>query len=319
MTSSSASGVLNVDGQGIYWEELGNPDGIPALYLHGGPGSGLGSGSYVNKFDLNRFRVVGLDQRGCGRSQPLAGTPEHDLSKNTTQRLLEDIELLREHLNVTAWVLNGVSWGSTLALAYAQAHPQRVLGIVLMAVTTTRPEEVHWITEGCQSVYPEAWDALATFVEEHDDAYQRGTRPIVAAMSELLNSSDSAQRLAAALAWGQWEDAHVSIAARCSRPATRLTDGEWDVPFATLVTHYWSHHAFLEKPILENMECLSDLPAHLIHGRLDVSGPAQTAWLLHQQWPQSELTIVEDEGHGGPKMVAAWTRANTKPTAPRNH
>lgn len=312
MPTPRISGVLDVEGQEVYWEQSGSPEGIPALYLHGGPGSGLGNGDYLDRFDLGRYRVIGLEQRGCGRSRPLAGSAEHDLAQNTTQRLIDDIELLREQLEVPAWIVNGVSWGSTLALAYAQAHPQRVLGMVLMAVTTTRADEVSWITEGCQSIYPEAWDKLATFVEGRHPEFRRGHRPIVAAVSELLGTADEAERGEVCLAWGEWEDTHVAIGAGGYSPSDRWADAERGIPFAILVTHYWSNHGFLELPILSQVGRIAHIPAHLIHGRRDISGPAQTAWLLHQQWPASVLTIVEDEGHGGPKMVAAWARANTE-------
>lgn len=309
MSAPNESGLLDVDGQSIYWEEWGNPHGIPALYLHGGPGGGLGTRGYVKKFNLEHYRVIGMDQRGCGQSHPLVGSPEHDLSANTTQQLLADIEALRGHLGIDSWALNGVSWGSTLALAYAQAHPDRVHSIVLMAVTTTSPDEVHWITEGCQIFYPEAWDELATFVEARHPTYQRGQTPIIAALARLLTEGDEQLRQEAAVAWGHWEDWHVAIGNGYA-PSSQWHDFDFSIPFATLVTHYWSNYAFLNPPIMQGMAKIAHIPAHLIHGRNDVSGPAQTAWKLHQHWPASTLTIVEGEGHGGPEMVAAWAKAN---------
>lgn len=305
----AGSGTLDLDGQSVYWEEWGVRGGLPALYLHGGPGSVLRSG-YRHRFDLTRYRVIGMQQRGAGRSAPLAGYPGHDLSATTTQRMIADIEVLREHLGIERWLLNGVSWGSTLALAYAQAHPERVTCVVLMAVTTTSAEEVHWISEGCQILYPEAWDELATWVEEHHPSYRRGESPIVSAMATLLaGDADRAERLAAARAWGRWEDWHVSIAGGYE-PRLEQADPEVILPFATLVTHVWSHHAFLDPPVLERMERLRDIPAVLIHGRRDVSGPVVTPWRLHRRWPGSQLVVVEDEGHGGPRMVQAWSAAN---------
>lgn len=310
MPSPDLHGLLDVDGQSVYWEQSGVPDGVAALYLHGGPGSGLGAGGYLARFDLERYRVVGIDQRGCGRSLPLAGTPAHDLSRNTTAQLIADIELLRDHLGIDVWVVNGVSWGATLALAYAQAHPDRVLAIVLMAVTTTAAEEVHWISEGCQIIYPEAWSALADVVEELDPAFRRGRTPIIAALAGLVRGADTDARDAAVRAWGRWEDTHVSIGAGGYAADPRWSDPTTALPLATLVTHYWSNHAFLDPPIIERMHRIAHVPGHLIHGRRDVSGPARTPWRLHQRWPASTLTIVEDEGHGGPKMVAAWDAAN---------
>jgi proline iminopeptidase len=162
-----SSGLLSVGGgHEIYWEESGNPDGIPAVYLHGGPGGALNQGGYRTKLDPSRFRIIGLDQRGCGRSTPRVTAPGYDLSQNTTSVLIDDIEKLREHLHVDRWLVNGVSWGSTLALAYAQTHPERVSGIVLLAVTTTSRFEVDWITETVGAIFPEAWDRLAGHAEQ---------------------------------------------------------------------------------------------------------------------------------------------------------
>lgn len=308
MSRPDRAGLLDVgDGQSMYWEESGTADGIPALYLHGGPGSGLGAGGYVQRFDPTRFRIIGLDQRGCGRSVPLATDPAHDLDANTTQRLIADIELLRRHLGVEAWLLNGVSWGSTLALAYAQAHPSRVLGIVLMAVTSTSRGEVDWITETVGALYPEAWDRLATVAETAGIGYQRGAGRIVEAYAALVRSADPVVREAAARAWMAWEDAHVAIG---SGGRVSPFDAERDPVIVTLVTHYWSHDAFLDPPILTRMDTIAHLPAVLIHGRIDVSGPVVTPWQLHRAWPGSALIVEETEGHGGPLMVQAWTAAN---------
>src|SRR3954452_18605742 len=156
-------GLLDVgDRQLVFWEEWGTPDGVPALYLHGCPGGTLRTSAYRNRFDLDRTRVIGFDQRGCGRSSPHVSDPAVSLAANDTVHLIADMEALREHLGIDAWILNGVSWGSTLALAYAIEHPDRVLGIVLFAVTTTSRAEVDWITEGVAAVFPEAWDRFAS-------------------------------------------------------------------------------------------------------------------------------------------------------------
>lgn len=280
-----ASGLLPVgDGHQVYWEESGNPGGIPAVYLHGGPGGTLGTGGYRNRFDPSRFRIIGLDQRGCGRSTPHVTAPGYDLGKNTTAWLIRDLERLRAHLAVDRWLVNGVSWGSTLALAYAQAHPERVLGVVAMAVTTTDRFQVDWITETVGAIYPEAWDRLASH----------------------------ATRAAAAQAWAEWEDHHVSIGAGGVHRNPRWDDAEYRHVFATLVTHYWARDAFLAPSILARMDRLAGIPATLIHGRRDVSGPAVIPWQLHQAWPGSELLIDEGEGHGGNAMVEAWAAANIR-------
>lgn len=307
------TGLLAVDGEHrIYWEESGNPDGIPAVYLHGGPGGGLGPGGYRMKFDPARFRIVGLDQRGCGRSTPLVTAPGYDLACNTTQHLIKDIEALREHLHVERWLVNGVSWGSTLALAYAQAHPERVTGIVLMAVTTTDRFQVDWITETVGAVFPEAWDRLATHAEQAGVGYRRGRGRIVQAYARLMTHPDHATRDAASHAWVDWENHHVSIGDGGVHRDPAWDDEQFRHVFATLVTHYWSHDGFLSPPILARMDRLDGIPATLIHGRRDISGPAVVAWRLHTLWPGSELLIDEGEGHGGELMVEAWCAANSR-------
>ena len=288
--------------------------------MHGGPGGTLGSGGYRDHFDLTRYRVVGLDQRGCGASTPLACDPRHDLGANTTAQLIEDIEALRDYLGIGAWVLNGVSWGSTLALAYAQAHPDRVLGIVLVAVTTTSRAEVDWITEGCGILYPEAWEDLTAELSDLDPNFARGRTRVIDSVAALMRSSDAIARVRAARAWTRWEDHHVAIGAGGYRPNPRWSDPVYAENFATLVSHYWSHDGFSSPPLAAGMGAIADIPGHLIHGRLDVSGPATTAWAVHRAWPASVLTIVEGEGHGGETMMRAWQDANhalleTIPTA----
>lgn len=312
-----ASGYLSAtSGQEIWWEEHGSARGIPLVYLHGGPGGSLGAGGWKNKMDPARFRTIGLDQRGCGRSRPSAASAAHDLTSNTTAALIEDLEALRAHLGIERWVLNGVSWGSTLALAYAQAHPGRVLGVVLMAVTTTSRREVDWITEGVGSIFPEAWDTLAAAVEREDPTYRRGEDRIVEVCATLLRGADAAARLRIARAWHAWESTHVSLDARTAPGSGAAGGGTAEdtahLAFATLVTHYWARDGFLDPPLLDGMAALEGIPATLVHGRRDVSGPVLTAWQVHRSWPGSELIVVEDEGHGGPAMVEHWRRANDR-------
>jgi proline iminopeptidase len=208
--------------------------------------------------------------------------------------------------------VNGVSWGSTLALAYAQAHPERVLGVVLMAVTTTDRFQVDWITETVGAIFPEAWDRLAAHAEAAGTGYRRGQGRIIEAYAQLMTHSDPAVRAAASHAWVEWEDHHVSIGTEGVVRNPRWHDDENRQVFATLVTHYWAHDAFLAPPILERMDRLRGIPATLIHGRRDISGPVVVAWRLHRSWPCSELIVHEGEGHGGPAMVEAWCDANTR-------
>lgn len=297
------------DGQQVAWEQSGNPDGLPVLFLHGGPGGTRGRRGYVTRFDPQRYRIISLDQRGCGESVPLAGTPAHDLAANTTARLIADLEVLREHLGVERWVVSGASWGSTLAIAYAQAHPDRVLGLILVAVTTTSRREVDWITEQVGAIYPEEWDSFATHAERGVPSYTRGEGRIVEAYVELLASTDPAVRDAASRAWARWEDVHVSLATGGYAPDERWDQDAYRLAFTTLTSHYWAHDGFCDPPLLEGMAPLRHLPAVLIHGRADVSGPALTPWLLHRVWPNSTLHIVEADGHGGAEMMELWCQA----------
>lgn len=284
------------DGARLYWEVSGNPEGRAAIYLHGGPGSGLGAGGYRRRFDPARYRIIGLDQRGCGRSTPLACDSLETLDGNTTQTQIADLEALREHLGVESWLLHGVSWGSTLALAYALEHPDRVTGIVLTAVTTGSREEIDWITEGVGAVFPEAWAEFSGWVPA-------GER-VVEAYAGLLRDPVPAVRTGAARAWDAWESTHISLDPGWT-PGPRFDDEAELRNFATLVTHYWAKDCFLAGParIRDRIRELDGIPAVLIHGRRDISGPAVTPWLLARDWPSSELIIVETEGHGGEREM----------------
>ena len=289
--------VENPDGDSIYWETTGNPDGIPVLWLHGGPGSGLGNGNYRKRYDPEAFLLVGMDQRGCGRSTPLVVDALDRLPANTTDGLVADIELVREHLGIDRWLVTGGSWGSTLALAYALAHPDRVSGIALAAVTTTGRDEVDWITETMGRVFPEAWEAL-----ERASGRRPGER-VVEAYARVLADGTPDERAAAAEAWEAWESTHVSLDPNVV-PGPMFGDDVQRQVFATLVTHYWANDAFLpgDRAILNRVDELAHIPAVLIHGRHDVSGPVITPWLLHRRWPASRLIVVEGEGHGGPQI-----------------
>lgn len=304
-------GMLAVgDGNHIYWEESGNPDGKPAVVLHGGPGSGAGPG-WRRWFDPDRYRIVLLDQRGCGRSTPHASDPATDLSVNTTWHLIADLELLREQLGIERWQLFGGSWGSTLALAYAQRHPDRVSEIVLVAVTSGRRREVDWITQDVGRLFPEQWARFRAGVPEAE----RDGR-LVEAYARLVNHPDPAVRDRAARDWCDWEDAHVSLAPG-HQPSPRYQDPTFRMAFVRLATHYWANDCFLpeEGILLREAGRLAGIPGVLVHGRLDVSGPLETAWELARAWPDSELIVVDD-GHFGPAMtehlVAATDRFATR-------
>jgi proline iminopeptidase len=291
------SGYLPVsDGNEIYWEISGNPKGLPALFLHGGPGGGLKTG-YRRRFDPDKFLIVSFEQRGCGRSRPLATDSLPDLASNTTQNLIADIEKLRSFLNIEKWLLTGVSWGTTLALAYAQAHVNRVNGLVLAAVTTTSESEINWITEEMSAIFPKEWESFKKAVDD-----MPGTR-VIDKYYEAIQHRDREVRFRAAQAWCEWEDVHPSLDPNyTSNPDFK--DPKFCLQFSTLVIHYWRHSAFLNPgQILSQMNLLSNTLGILIHGRYDVSSPMRTAWSLHQSWPNSELIIINDEGHGGSKMM----------------
>ncbi|MGO4594680.1 prolyl aminopeptidase [Leifsonia sp. 2TAF2] len=305
VTDLLASGwVENPDGDRIYWETSGNPHGIPALWLHGGPGSGLGSGNYRKRYDPDVFLIVGIDQRGCGRSTPLVVDALDRLPRNTTQGLIADTELVREHLGIDRWLVTGGSWGSTLALAYALAHPDRVRGIVLGAVTTTGRDEVDWISETVGRIFPEAWEALER------DSHRRPGERVVEAYARILANGTPEERSAAADAWDAWESTHVSLDPNYT-PGPLHEDPVQRLVIATLVTHFWANDAFLpgDRAILNRVDELAHIPAVLVHGRHDVSGPVITPWLLHRQWPASRLIVVEDEGHGGLRSAERMAEA----------
>jgi proline iminopeptidase len=289
------------DGNVIYWECCGNPKGKPAVYLHGGPGSGS-TPRARRFFDPNAYRIILLDQRGCGRSQPLLNQ-RSQLQTNTTQHLISDLELLRAQLSCERWIILGGSWGSTLALAYAQAHPQRVSALVLASVTTTSRLEVEWITAGVGPIFPQQWERFTSHIP-----MSLRDMPIVDAYAELLFDDDPSVSATAAAEWCAWEDSHVSLVPGYA-PNRRFLDPEFRLRFARIVTHYWRRAAFLEDgELLHHASSLGTIPAILIHGQYDVSSPLQIPWELHKCWPGSELRVVTDAGHGGgllPEHVVA--------------
>lgn len=298
-----ASGMLDrPDGARLYWEQSGRPDAPAVLYLHGGPGGGLGAGGYRRRFDPERTLIVGFDQRGCGRSTPWAVDDRDNLDAMTTQALIADIEALRSHLGIERWLVHGVSWGSTLALAYALEHRDRVLGVVNAAVTTSSHEEVDWITGAMGRIFPEAFAELAALA-------QPGER-IIEAVARILRHGSPEDRTHAAAAWDAWESTHISLDPAWE-PGSMHEDQRTQENFALLVTHFWSHDGFLPGParILDRIGELAGVPGVLIHGRRDISGPVITPYLLHRAWPGSRLEIVEEEGHGGVREMQLVTEA----------
>jgi proline iminopeptidase len=287
------AGMLDVgDGHRIAWEVSGRRDGKPAVVLHGGPGSG--SAPWMRRiFDPDVYRIVLFDQRNCGRSTPYAGDGVVDLSNNTTAHLIADIERLRARLGIDRWLVWGGSWGTTLGLAYAEAHPDRVTELILVSVGATSRREVEWITRAMGRVFPEEW---AEFRDTVPEAERDGD--LAAAYARMLASSDAATRDRAAAAWCAWEDTHVGTHPG-HRHDARYDDPRFRLCFARLVTHYWSNAAFLpDGQLLRDVGALRDIRGVLIHGRLDISGPPDVAWHLAQAWPAAELVLVDDAGHG---------------------
>jgi proline iminopeptidase len=284
-------GLLDVgDGNHVYWETCGNPDGKPALVVHGGPGSGCGPGNR-RYFDPDCYRVVLFDQRGCVRSTPHASDPATDMSVNTTEHLLADMELLREHLEIDRWLLYGGSWGSTLILAYAERHPARVSEIVILGATTTRRSEIDWLYRGVGRFFPEEWARFRAGVDDDD---------LVAGYARLMEDKATSVRERATASWLAWEDAVVSLEpnGKPNAYSDRPPDGQ--LALVRICSHYFAHAAWLEEgELLARAHLLSGIPGVIIHGRLDLGSPVATAWELARAWPGAELLVVDDSGHTG--------------------
>ncbi len=277
------------DGQRVWWEESGNPDGVPLLVLHGGPGGGCVP-SMRRPYDPARYRIVMFDQRGCGHSEPHASDPEVSLTSNTTWHLIQDVERLRVELGVEQWVLSGSSWGSALALAYAQRHRDRVTAMILRSVFTLRAAELSWVyRDGASRLLPERWAEFTETIppgERHD---------LVAAYRRRLACPDEQVRVAAALAWTRWETAGM----RADPTVEALfAEPRFAVAFARIESHYIGHGGFLaEGQLIREASLLARIPAVILQGRYDLCTPPATAWDLHRAWPGSKLHIIEDEGH----------------------
>ncbi len=294
-----ASGMLEV-GQGhrVYWETCGDPDGTPVLVLHGGPGSGC-TAAHRRYFEPSAYRIVLFDQRGAGRSTPRVDATT-DLSTNTTEHLIADIETLRVHLDVDRWVVFGVSWGVTLGLAYAQRFVARVRAMVLASVTMTRPADIHWLYHEAGRFFPEEWARFRAGVAEED----RGEKLVTAYHWQLHHEPDLARRERAALDWCTWEDAVLSLEEGWV-PNPRYADPAFRMTYARLVTHYFQHNAWLaDGQLLADAGSLVGIPGVLIHGRFDIGGPPDVAWQLAHAWPGAELHLVST-GHGGGDAMTA--------------
>jgi proline iminopeptidase len=291
--SPYVSGLLDVgDGQQIYWEECGNADGKPVVFLHGGPGGGL-TPDIRRLFDPARYRVVLLDQRSCGQSRPHASEPDADLSLNTTWHLVADLERLRAARGIDRWQVFGGSWGSALALAYAETHPERVTELVLRGIFTLRRSELDfYYGGGAGQLFPERW---ARFLAPLGGRGFSGDP--IAAYHELLFDPDPAVHGPAGVAWSTWEAATITLEPDAGLIAA-FEEPAFALAFARIENHYFTHAGwFAEGQLIAEAHRLADIPGVIVQGRYDVATPAVTAYDLHQAWPRADLQIIPVAGH----------------------
>ena len=288
----------------VYFEECGNPAGKPAIVLHGGPGGGISS--FLRQLhDPEAYRIILFDQRGCGQSTPYA-----ELQDNTTWALVDDMEALRRHLGVERWQVVGGSWGSTLALAYAETHPDRVTELIVRGIFTLRKSEIRWFyQEGADALFPDAWESFLAPIpeaERHD---------LVAAYHRRLTGPDPAEQMACARAWSQWEGSTLSLLPDEKRVSDFGSD-RFALAFARIECHYFMNSGFFREDgeLLANAARLKDIPGVIIQGRYDVVTPPRSAWDLHRAWPEAEFIMVADAGHTAtePGIADALVRATDR-------
>ncbi|RLT93084.1 prolyl aminopeptidase [Ketobacter sp.] len=293
----------------LYVEECGNPNGLPVVFLHGGPGAGC-EVFHRRFFDPQKYRIVLFDQRGCGRS-----TPHASLKNNCTQDLVRDMEVIREHLGIDQWVLFGGSWGSTLALLYAQAHPERVLGMILRGIFLCRRKDIDWFyREGANRIFPDHWEELLKPLKGQAEP------DVLTGYHRLLNGENELQRMAAAKAWSSWEGSCATLRPNQS-VLGQFTDGHTALSLSKIEVHYFINNAFIEEnQILNNMAAIQDIPGIIVHGRYDMICPMDQAQELHRNWLNSELNIIRDAGHSSmePGIVNALIKATDEMARKQN-
>ncbi|MEO0770234.1 MAG: prolyl aminopeptidase [Cyanobacteria bacterium J06649_4] len=288
----------------LYYEEAGNPQGKPVVFLHGGPGGGIVP-MYRQFFDPQRWRIVLFDQRGCGQS-----TPHAELKENTTWDLVADIERLRSHLNIPNWTVFGGSWGSTLSLAYTQTHPDKCTGLILRGIFMLRPKEIEWFYQsGASYIFPDAWEGYLAPIpeaEQHD---------LVSAYYKQLTSSNPKVRRTAAKAWSIWEASTSKLVPDIDL-VDRFGEDAFAEAFARIECHYFTNGGFFEKPnqLLENIDAIRHIPAVIVQGRYDVVCPMTSAWELHRAWPEAEFIVVAEAGHSAtePGITSALIEASDR-------
>ncbi|MGD0465776.1 MAG: prolyl aminopeptidase [Gammaproteobacteria bacterium] len=271
----------------LYIEECGTKEGIPIIYLHGGPAVGCDAGNR-RFFDPKKYRIILFDQRGAGKS-----TPHSELKNNTPQLLIEDLELIRKHCGIKKWALFGGSWGSTLALLYAQSHPNRVTGMILRGIFLARQKDLDWICKegGASNIYPDYWQEFIAMIHEKqkDD--------IIKAYYKILTGKDEVARMAAAKTWSKWEAVCATLDP-CQKIEQCLTNPHTALSLSKIACHYAINNYFIaENFILDNMKKIEHIPATIIHGRYDMICPIENAYSLHRKWPKSNLMIIRDAGH----------------------
>lgn len=301
------TGMLLVgDGQRVYWEQSGNPEGKPVVFLHGGPGAGT-SPWHRRFFDPEKYRIILLDQRGCGRSTPHASDPDADLRYNTTWHLVADLELLRRNLAIETWQVFGGSWGSALALAYAQTHPEAVSELILRGIFTLRKYELEWFYEGgAAAVFPDLWESYLAPIP----VLERSR--LIEAYHRRLFDPDPAVHQPAAVAWTSWEAATITLL-RDEAMVASMAEPEAAVAFARIENHYFVHGGwFREGQLIEDATRLRGIPAVIVQGQYDMCTPAMTAFDLHRAWPEADYVVVPDAGHSATEPgIAAALRAAT--------
>ncbi len=273
-------------GHEIYYEQSGNPKGKPVVFVHGGPGFGT-EGKQRRFFDPNAYRIVLFDQRGCGKSTPFAS-----LDDNTTWDLVSDMEKIREHLAIARWQVFGGSWGSTLGLAYAETHPERVTELVLRGIFLIRKGEIEWFYQyGASAIYPDAWEGYLAPIP----AAERGD--LVRAYYKRLTSADPKVRGEAARAWSVWEGSTSNLFP-APQLVAKMGEDDFSLAFARIECHYFVHSAWLEgRELLANIDKIRAIPGVIVQGRYDVVCPMESAWALHRAWPEATLHVVQDAGH----------------------
>lgn len=271
----------------LYVEQCGNPKGRPVIFLHGGPGGGVNE-DHRRFFDPAHYHIVLFDQRGSGQS-----TPPAELRENSTWDLVADIEKIREHLGISDWIVFGGSWGSTLALAYAETHPNRVKGLILRGIFLCRPSEIKWFYQfGASEIFPDVWESYLNHIppeERHD---------LVSAYYKRLTHTDESVRLQAAKIWSKWEAATSRLIVDM-KSIEEFDDPTYALQFARIECHYFMNNAFFkgDNHLIENISSIRNIPAVIVQGRYDVVCPARSAWDLHRAWPEAELHIIADAGH----------------------